>query len=49
MSQQTIMIILGVLLALSEGLALIPGVQSNSIFQLVYGLLKKIVSPSSSS
>jgi hypothetical protein len=33
--------ILAFLLALSEALALIPGIKSNSIFQLIYNLLKK--------
>ena len=36
-------VILSVLLALSEGLALIPSVKSNSIFQAIYGFLKKAV------
>ena len=35
-------IVLGFLLALSEVLALIPSVKSNSIFQLVVGTIKKI-------
>lgn len=30
-------------LAISEGLALIPGMKSNSIFQLVYYILNAIV------
>jgi len=30
------------LLAVSEGLALIPGLKSNSVFQLVYFVLKAI-------
>lgn len=34
-------VILGMLLALSEVLALIPSIKANSIFQLVVGLLKK--------
>lgn len=34
-------IILGALLALSEALALIPGVKSNSIFTLVVNIIKK--------
>jgi hydrogenase/urease accessory protein HupE len=32
--------ILGVALALSEGLSLVPGVKANGIFQLVFGWLK---------
>ena len=34
-------VILGGLLALSELLALMPGIKANSIFQLVVGLLMK--------
>lgn len=34
--------ILGFLLALSEVLALIPSVKSNSVFTLVINLLKKV-------
>jgi len=33
-------VILGILLAVSEGLALIPSVKSNSIFQLLTGWLR---------
>ena len=32
---------LGVLFAISEGLALIPQVKANSVFQLVFGWLAK--------
>jgi hydrogenase/urease accessory protein HupE len=35
-------VILGVLLALSEALALIPQVNANSVFQLVVNVLKKV-------
>jgi hypothetical protein len=35
--------VLGVLFAISEALALIPGVQSNSVFQLIYNTLKGLV------
>jgi hypothetical protein len=35
-------IVLGLLLALSEALALIPQVKANSVFQLVVGLVKKL-------
>ena len=38
--QQNVALILAVLLGLSEALALIPSVKSNSIFQLVYNFLK---------
>jgi ABC-type methionine transport system permease subunit len=34
-------VILGVLLAVSEALALIPKVKANSIFQLVVNVIKK--------
>jgi len=37
------MVIVGFLLALSEVLALIPSIKSNSIFQLVWNGLKKVV------
>ena len=30
------------LLALSEGVALIPGLKSNSVFQLIYFILKAV-------
>lgn len=30
------------LLAVSEGLALIPGLKSNSVFQLIYFILKAV-------
>lgn len=42
MDQQQIVIILGVLLGLSEALALIPAVQANSVFQLIFNILKKL-------
>lgn len=35
-------IILGALLAVSEALALIPSLKSNSIFQLIGNVLKKL-------
>lgn len=34
-------VILGVLFAVSEVLALLPGVKSNSVFTLIYNLLAK--------
>ena len=37
--------ILGVCLAVSELLALIPGVKANSIFQLLFGWLAKAIKP----
>lgn len=36
----SIAIIVGALLAISEALALIPGVSSNGIFQVIWRLLK---------
>ena len=42
MELQTFTIILAVLLALSEALALIPAIQDNSIFQFVWRVLKFI-------
>ena len=38
-------ILLGAALAISEILALIPSVKSNSIFQLLFGWLKKSKKP----
>ncbi len=38
----TIIGIITALLAVSEGLALIPGLKSNSVFQIVYFILKAI-------
>lgn len=43
MKAEDILMYLGALLALSEGLALIPAVKANSIFQLIWGVLKAIV------
>jgi hypothetical protein len=43
MDAHTITVILAIALAISEGLALIPGVQANSIFQLVVNALKALV------
>jgi Mg2+/citrate symporter len=36
------LVIVTALLAVSEVLALVPGVKSNSIFQLVFSALKKV-------
>lgn len=41
MTNETIALILGALLATSEALALIPVVKSNSIFQLVFNVIKR--------
>lgn len=38
-------IIIGALLALSEVLALIPSVKSNSIFEIIVSTLQKLVPP----
>lgn len=38
-------VFLGLALAVSEALALIPSVKSNSIFQLLFGWLKKEKKP----
>lgn len=37
--------IASVLFGVSEALALVPGIESNSIFQLIFNGLKAIVSP----
>ena len=44
--QANMPVVLGVLLAISEGLALIPGIKSNSIFQLIYNALKSFAGKS---
>jgi len=36
------LVFLGLALAISEALALIPAIKSNSIFQLVVNLIKKV-------
>jgi hypothetical protein len=36
-------LVLGALFALSELLSMIPSVQANGVFQLLFGLLKKAV------
>lgn len=40
--QENWVAIVAVLGSISEGLSLIPGVKSNGIFQLVYGLIKSV-------
>lgn len=42
MDLSTVEVVLVAALAVSEVLALVPGVKSNSVFQLVWGLLKKL-------
>lgn len=41
----TLSIIIGVLLAISEALSLIPGVASNGIFQVIWRVLKMLAGP----
>jgi ABC-type methionine transport system permease subunit len=41
-TSQVIALIIGILLSISEGLALIPSVKANSIFQLIVNVLKAI-------
>jgi len=43
MDLTSIMTVITAALAVSEGLSLIPGVKSNSIFQLIYFILKAII------
>ena len=43
MDIETVIGIVTALLAVSEGLALIPGLKSNSVFQIIYFVLKAIV------
>jgi hypothetical protein len=45
MTHEMIIAILSALLAVSEGLSLIPGLKSNSIFQLIVNGLKALVAP----
>jgi len=44
MDINSILTISAAALAVSEGLALIPGMKSNSIFQLIYLIIKAVVS-----
>ena len=41
---ENVTLVLAALLAISEALALIPGVQSNSVFQLITNGIKKLSS-----
>ena len=43
MTSETLVLILAVLLAVSEALALIPQVKANSIFQMILNILKSLV------
>lgn len=40
--QENWIAIVAILGSISEGLSLIPGIKSNGIFQLVYGLIKSV-------
>lgn len=42
MSQANLLIVFGVLFGISEALAMIPAIKSNSVFELIFGLLKKL-------
>lgn len=42
MDQATIMMVLSVLFGVSEALALIPALKSNSVFQLVFNIIKAL-------
>ena len=44
-TQTAVTLVIAVLLAVSEGLAEIPAVKANSIFQLIAGILAKIGAP----
>ena len=43
LTQEQWLLIAGALFAISEVLALIPSVKSNSVFQLIFNTLKKIL------
>lgn len=40
MDINTLLVIIAAVLAVSEALALIPGIKSNSVFQIIFNLLK---------
>lgn len=42
MEPSTLIIIVSAALAVSEALSLIPGIQSNGIFQLIFQLIKSL-------
>jgi len=44
MDIETVTILIGALAAISESLALIPGMKSNSLFQLIFFIIKSVVS-----
>lgn len=43
MDVNTLTIIIAALAAVSEGIALIPGMKSNSIFQLIFFVIKAVI------
>lgn len=47
MTTQNLAIVFGVLFGVSEALAQIPAVKSNSVFELVFGILSKLAGKSS--
>jgi hypothetical protein len=49
MDPVTLSIVLGSLLAVSEGLALIPSLKSNSILELIVNTLKSLTAPKAGS
>lgn len=42
MDMSKVALIMSVLFAVSEALALIPSIQSNSVFQLIFNILKSL-------
>lgn len=42
MNQGTLLLVVSVLFGISEALAAIPAVKANSVFGLVYGILKAL-------
>jgi hypothetical protein len=43
MDPKSLAVILGALLAISEALALVPGIKANSIFQMVVNVAKALI------
>jgi len=44
-AQENSVVLLGLALALSEALSLIPSIKANGLFQLIFGWLKKSKKP----
>ncbi len=42
MEQSTVLMIVSVLFGVSEALALIPQIKANSVFSLIFGVLKSL-------